>query len=162
MDHQLPHGQQAGQKPDLSKAPFIIDDNKKFEVLLDGLKDSYKELADTGLKISAATLVVLGWFAAQKDPLPFLCAGWIPVVIACALNLVGLCVVVFMFHDICKRAEISSEHLRARNVDPCLFDRYLITPRMFWVGSVGVSLTFLGMLAAIAYKYLWVANLTCK
>jgi hypothetical protein len=46
---------------------------KEFEVLLEALKDGYKAFADTAFKLSAAILIVLGWFGSADNPLPLLC-----------------------------------------------------------------------------------------
>lgn len=59
--------------PELPAIDSGIDAKKKFEVLLEALKDSYKEIIDVNLKISGALLVVLGWFASNKNPPSMLC-----------------------------------------------------------------------------------------
>lgn len=138
-----------------------MEAKKVFEVLLDGLKDAYKELLDLGLKISGFILIVLGWFASQKNPLAFLCDE--PLVIALALTLVvlGFGLICFLFFLVFRRANDTYEQLVSRGYDPSLFNRFRITTAMLVGGIAGQAILLGGVFIFIFFKYELRMALTC-
>lgn len=138
-----------------------IDPKKIFEVLVDGLKDAYKELLDLGLKISGAILIVLGWFASQKNPLSFLCGEPFLVCIALLLVVLGFGLVCFLFSLVYTRARDSFAELISRGYDPALYLRFRITKPMLAGGIAGQALLLGGVFVYILFRYYLRAATTC-
>lgn len=130
-----------------------LDSKTVFSTLSDGLKDAYKELLDVGLKVSGATLIVLGWFASQKNPLAFLCESKALVSLALVLVTVGFGIVCFILVEIYRRAAVAYDELVARGYERTLFARYQVTKAMLAGGIVGEALTLGGIFWYILYKY---------
>lgn len=130
-----------------------LDTKKIFEVLLESLKDAYKELLDLGLKISGIVIIVLGWFVSQANPLKFLCGGPSLVVLALLLILLGFGLVCFLLFLIYGRALEAHDQLLARGFDPVLFARYRITKSMLAGGIAAQCLLLGGVFGYVFFQY---------
>jgi hypothetical protein len=148
-------------KLDSKTLSATLTDAQIFTVLTDALKDAYKELLDVGLKTTGSTLIVLGWFAAQRNPLEFLCQACFLVIPALVLVVAGFVIVCFILAVIYRRAQDVHGQLLARGFDAALFSRYRVTPAMLAGGFVGVALVLGGVFWYILYKYGLNLRATC-
>ena len=56
-----------------------MENSEKLSILFDNLKDNYNENFEFVMRVSLVLLIVIGWFAANKNPLPMLCdPHWAP------------------------------------------------------------------------------------
>lgn len=148
-----------GNQP-MSASPEL-DSKKIFEVLLDALKDAYKELLDLGLKISGVVIIVLGWFASQKNPLAFLCdSRWLAIA-SLMLVVLGFGLIGFLFRLVASRAQEAFEQLVSRGFDTTLFMRFRVTRSMLIGGIVSQALMLGGICFYIYYRYYLHGGTTC-
>ena len=138
-----------------------LDSKTVFTTLSEGLKDAYKELLDFGLKVNAATVIVIGWFAAQKNPLAFLCAHEALVPLALVLVAVGFGVVCMVLIVVFRRAKEAYDQLTARGYERPLFARYQVTLPMLVGGFLGEALVLGGVFWFVLYKYGFAFRATC-
>lgn len=131
-----------------------LDSKKRFEALLDGLKDAYKELLDLGLKISTVITAVLGWFATRDNPLPFLCGGLVPVATALCLVVFGFGLICFLFTTIGARARRAYKRLIDHGFEEALYERFCVTHPMVAGGIASQALLMGGVFTFIVHAYL--------
>ena len=139
-----------------------IDSKKTFEVLLDALKDAYKELIDLNLKIAGVLLIVIGWFASNQNPLSMLCDFAIIRYAALGFTAAGLPAVWYLFGLLRKRAEEAYSDLKLLNYDETLFRRYRVTKSMLWCGLFGQFTMLVGVSSLIYFKYFSNMAKTCQ
>jgi hypothetical protein len=127
---------------------------KVFEVLLEGLKEAYKELFDLGFKTSGVQIIVLGWFAADKNPLEILKSNRPLAWAALAGVVIGFVAICFLFVSLGRRAQCAAAELRRRGFDPVLFQRYDVPPPMLMMGIVVQAVCMAGIFGSIYVRYL--------
>lgn len=130
-----------------------LSTTKLFEVLLDALKEAYKELFDLGFKISGAQVVVLGWFAAGKNPLETLKNDkWLAwgALAGVAIGFLAIC---FVYVTLARRAQDAAAELRCRGFEVALFQRYEVPPRMLQMGIAIQAVLMSGIFGSIYVRY---------
>lgn len=130
-----------------------LSDEFTFKTLYESLKETYRDTLDFGLKVSASVLIVIGWFAAQKNPLPFLCASPALHWLALFLVLVGFLLVCLILRNFYARSQDLYGQLSDRGFEESLYFRLRITSAMFYGGIVGQALLLGGVAWSIVYKY---------
>jgi hypothetical protein len=138
-----------------------LGSTKVFEVLLDALKDAYKEMLDLGLKISGVVIVVLGWFAAQANPLAFFCNSPAFVNLALFLVVAGLGLICLLFGVVYRRAQLAMQELASRGFEAVLYARFEITKSMLAGGILAQAMMLGGIFLYILYKYSVHGEITC-
>lgn len=138
-----------------------LDTKKTFEVLLDALKDAYKELIDLNLKIAGVLLIVIGWFASNQNPLGMLCDFATIRYAALAFTAAGLPALWYLFDLIERRAAEAYSDLKLLAYDETLFRRYRVTRSMLWCGLFGQFTMLIGVSSLIYFKYFSNMAKTC-
>jgi hypothetical protein len=126
---------------------------KVFEVLLDALKEAYKELFDLGFKISGVQIIVLGWFAADKNPLEILKSSKYLAWGALAGVVVGFLAICFLYVTLARRAQAAAAELQRRGFEASLFQRYEVAPRMLQMGIAVQAVLMSGIFGSICARY---------
>lgn len=139
-----------------------IDDKKRFEILLDGLKDAYKEVIDTNFKISSILLAVLAWFVSSKNPLGMLCMSRTLTVLSLVFTALGWVMLAYLFYLLYARAARVHGTLSALRYDTALFDRYQVTAGMYLCGVFGHFTMLLGVFSLIYVRYVSHYLITCR
>jgi hypothetical protein len=138
-----------------------IDDKKRFEVLLDGLKDAYKEIIDTNFKVSTILLAVLAWFVSSKNPLGMLCMSRVLTYFSLAFAAFGWVMLNYLFYLLYRRAAHAYGRLTVLRYDVDLFGRYQVTRGMYLCGIFGHFTMLLGVLTSIYLRYVDNYSITC-
>lgn len=148
--------------PDSAAAAVDIDPKKRLEVLLDALKDAYKEMTEAVLKIMGVLLAVLAWFASKENPLPVLChVPWL-VPIALFFTALGVPGLLYLVSQVYRRAGRACCSLSSLGYDPMLFERYRVTKAMLGWALFGLFTMLVGIFFSIAGSYHWGRTETCK
>jgi hypothetical protein len=141
---------------------LFLDSKKNFEVLLDALKDAYKELIDLNLKIAGFLLIVIGWFASNKNPLPMLCDLAVIRYAAVIFSIAGLPALWYLFNLLANRASEAYSDLKNLGYDEMMFRRFRVTPSMLWCGLFGQFTMMVGISSLLYFKYFFNMQETCK
>lgn len=139
-----------------------LDAKKRFEVLLDALKDAYKELTDTALKISGVLLIVVGWFASKDNPLPMLCGAPMLTRAALVFTFLGFVGLTFLFALLYVRARRVQMALRGAGYELFLYQRYVVSVGMVIWPLFGQCTMLIGIFAAIYSSYEVPTAKTCE
>jgi hypothetical protein len=144
-------------KPPPSSRPPALDAKKVFEVHLEALKDTYKELVDANQKIAGILLIVLGWFAGKDNPLSMLCYSKYFTYISLIFTLIGFIALYHLFQMIFERGKVAAQSLEENGHAEDLYGRFKVTKSMLWCGLFGQYTMLTGILTVIFYKYdvLW-------
>ena len=140
----------------------MLDEQKKFELLFEVIKDAYKEHLDTGLKISAVLLVVFGWFVSSVSPLTILCGSPALGYLALVFVVAGAVSLFLVFRFFYIRAERAYSAIRALEPDDSLY-RYYRIPRLMFLGTAGGHLLMMSGIAFLIVKtYVYNFAHTCR
>jgi len=140
----------------------MLDNQKKFEILFNSLKEAYKEHIDNGVKIVGILLVVVGWFTVSDNPLPLLCGNTTLVVIALASVVFGEVALIFLTAIQYKKSKSIYDYLVSIEEDARLYRGYALSKPMM-VGSIfGHFIILFGIFFLIYGKYIETATNTCK
>ena len=135
-----------------------LDAKARFEILHDALKDAYKEFIDSGLKILGVLLIVLGWFAGQKNPLAMLCEFTTLAHAALVFTASGQILLAYLFGILYLRAKAVYTELKQSNCDEKLFQRYRVTPGMFACIVFGQFTMLIGIFTLLYTRYVGKGN----
>jgi hypothetical protein len=139
--------------PTLSKLTGL-DRTKVFEVHLEALKDSYKELIDMNQKFMGIMLVVVGWFSTKNNPLEILCTWPSLAYVGTAFTITGFFISAYLFDILFKRAGKSCQELENLGFDPVLYSRYKISRPMYFSGLFGQLTLIIGIASFLITKYI--------
>lgn len=135
--------------------------DKQLQILVDALKDAYKELIDSALKISGVLLIVVGWFASKPNPLPMLCTNFPLTTIALIFTALGPIGLLYLFGLLYSRAERVRFDLSKMGFDPIFYERFRITKPMVAWALFGQFTMIVGIFGAIYATYVSDCIKTC-
>jgi hypothetical protein len=139
----------------------ILNEEKRFDVIMEQLKYSYTEYIDLGLKVSGILLVVIGWFSSSANPLNMLCAGKSFSYIALLFVLIGECVLSTLTWIAYSKSNTLFNALQAIESDITIYQRYVITKSMCFCSIFGHFTMMFGIFFLIHYKYTSHHDKTC-
>lgn len=142
-----------------------MEDDKKFEILYDALKDVYKDYVDIGVKLSGILLVVIGWFTVRKNPLPMLCYDdFYPWLTFVALGFIVFGEIVLILHSWVQYSKSGVIYASIQKIedDTTLFNQYRIKKIMLIASVVGHFTMMFGIFFLILTKYILEKPDTCK
>jgi hypothetical protein len=141
----------------------MIKDTEKLCILIDNLKDNYKENLEFGMKVSLILLIVIGWFVANNNPLPMLCdlpGAAYGALLFVFLGEAGL-IWFSLFHY--KRAtKCYAELMKMSRDSEALFEQYGLTWKMLTGAVFGHFVMMLGVFGLILSKYILHGAETCS
>jgi len=139
----------------------MLDDEKRFNVLLEQLKFSYTEYIDLSLKVSGILLIVIGWFSTGVNPLKMLCNSSSMAYIALLFVLLGEVLMVGLNRDAYIKSATIFNSLYKIEGDITIFQRYRITKLTCACTIIGHFSMMFGIFFFIYYKYISLYATTC-
>jgi len=134
-------------------ADATIPPDKRVQMLVEALKDAYKELIDTALKLSGVLLVVVGWFTSKSDPLPMLCSIRFLTEAALLFAAAGPFGLAYLYRELYRRAAGVRAELVRQGFNPWYYERFRITKPMVGWALFGQFTMVTGIFAAIFSSY---------
>lgn len=131
------------------------------KVLVDNLKDAYKELIESNQKIMGILLIVIGWFVSQSNPLAMICGFPQLAYFGIGSTAFGFFSLAYLFQKIVIRNHLSANSLSAAGVDRVIYEGYKISRGMYWIGLFGQFTLLLGIVAVLYHKYIDNLFATC-
>lgn len=131
-----------------------IDERKRFDILLDALKDSYKETIDASFKITAILIAVLAWFVSEENPLGMLCLFRPIAYLALVFTAAGWFLLAYLFRLLYLRSDNLYRALKNLSCDEQLFNRYRVSRGMVLISLFGQLTLLLGIFSLLFYRYI--------
>jgi hypothetical protein len=138
-----------------------IGSSKKFDIVLDALRDVYKEVIDSNLKVAGVLLIVLGWFASNQNPLSMLCRSIPLAYLSLLFTALGGGLLFYLFWLLYCKSQTLYIYLVGHGYEEILFSRFKVTKGMLWCGLFGQFTMLLGIFTLLYVKYVALSTLTC-